>query len=289
MKKPKLGVFAGSARGSVVRRFESKHGIAITACGADLYMDDLSNQISYGLPNDWVPVPNPMVLPEHTAMAFGASNGARRIMFLRVSGPLKSAMPLFDANVALRNSGFQTLWLFDEKAIPSTKHMPCASLHKHGNKVIATIANAGSDPSVIPQMMELAALARAAAENRMHVAEFRAGSKVNVTFTSEASCDRCGSISWDIQRATFQPAGHPGAPGLVLSKSKIGRNVSTLIKEAMKRGEMSHNCICNGCQGQLKTAMPAAFAVTRTVAGIELSKLAAYELLRHNTTAWYVS
>ena len=74
-----------------------------------------------------------------------------------------------------------------------------------------------------------------------------------------------------------------------MSKSKIGRNVSTLIKEAMKRGETSPNCICNGCQGQLKTAIPAAFAVTRTVAGIELSKLAAYELLRHNTTAWYVS
>ena len=66
MKKPDLGVSAGSARGSVVRRFESKHGIAITACGADLYMDDLSNQISYGLPNDWVPVPNSMVPVSYT-------------------------------------------------------------------------------------------------------------------------------------------------------------------------------------------------------------------------------
>ncbi|HDS1721598.1 hypothetical protein NPS53_08810 [Pseudomonas putida] len=252
-------------------------------------MDDLSNQIFYGLPHDWAPVPTAVVLPENTTSIFSASNGGRRIMFLRVRGPLTSAMPLFDANVVLRNSGFETLWLFDEKAIPSTKHMPCASIQKMGNTVVATIANACKDPSAVPQMMELAVLARAAAENRMHVAEYQAGSRVNVTFTYEVGCARAGSVSWDIQRATFHPAAHPGAPGLVLSKSKIGRNVATLIKDAMKWQYQKAECICNGCQGECVPATLAAGEVTRTLAGIELSKLAAYELLRHNTTAWYVS
>lgn len=253
-------------------------------------MDDLSVQISSGLPKGWVPLPHLLTLPENTVNAYSASNGVRRLMFLRVKGPLTSAMPLFNANSEIRKSGFETVWLFEDDSIPSTKHMPCASIRMLGSKTVATITNVGQDNSMAPQIMDLAILAKAAAEKRMRVSDFKADCKVNVTFTSdEAVCTKCGAVSFDVQRATFHPTEHPGAPGLELSKSKIGRNVATLICNALKSSYPAPFCICTGCKGEHSPAHLADSNVTRTLRGIALSKLASFELLRHNTTVWYVT
>lgn len=276
--------------GSVVTRVESTHVIPTTACRATKHMDDLSQQISSGLPKDWVPVPQPFPLPQHTLNAYSASNGARRLMFLRVKGPLNSAMPLFMVNSELRDSGFETVWLFDDEPIPSTKHMPCASIRMFGHKVVATLKNVGQDPSLEPQMMDLASLAKAAAEKRMRVTDFEAGSSVNVTITSEEKvCVTCGAISSEVQLATFFPADEPGAPGLTLSKSKLGRNVSFLIADALKLHFPTSSCELGDCVNAQNPGFSSVQKVTRTICALELSNLAAFELLRHSTTAWYVS
>lgn len=70
-------------------------------------------------------------------------------------------------------------------------------------------------------MMDIAQLAKAAAENRMRVADFQAGCNVNITITSaEVACVKCGAISFSVERAKFYPVDHPGAPGLELKSSK---------------------------------------------------------------------
>lgn len=290
MKTRIPGGSAGSVRGSVVRQPDSAHVIRIEASRVNLPMDDLSYQISVGLPEDWVPVRQSLVLPQHTSNVCSASNGARTIMFLCVRGPFTSAMPLFNVNSALRKSGVEAVWLFEDKPIPSTKHMPCAAIQLHGGTLVATIANACHNSSAVPQAMDVALLARAAAEERMHVADFRAGSKVNVSFTSEAkSCISCGARSFDIQQATFQPAGHVGAPALTLSRSRIGRHVSSMITDALKQQRSQPKPNCNVCQHESGHTLSLGAKGVHMLSNVELSKLAAYELLRHNTTAWYVS
>ena len=279
-----------SAMGSVVCSTRSKHGNRIPACRARNHMDDLSLQIAAGLPLAWVPAPQPFDLPDHAVNLYSASNGSRRLMFILVKGPLTSAMPLISANANLRKSGVETVWLFDENPIPSTRHMPCVSIRKMGYASVATISNIGQDASAEPQMMEIAQLAKAAAENRMRVADFQAGCNVNVTITSaEVACVKCGAISFSVERAKFYPVDHPGAPGLELKKSKIGRSLSSLITNALKWYYPIQNCVCNGCIAQLGRGRTVNRIVTMRIGPIELSKLAALELIRHNNTAWYVS
>lgn len=210
-------------------------------------------------------------------------------MFLKVKGPIHSVMPLFAVNTELRYSGFETVWLFDDLLIPSTKHMPCASIRTLEHAVVASITNVGQDAASPPQSMEVARLARAAAEHRLRVCDFEAGSKVDVTFTSDQrECAKCGAVTHELQRAIFHPADQPGAPGLALVKSKIGRYVSGLIAEALRWNSPSLGRICSVCRSEQTAIRSPGSNVTRTIGGIELSKLAAFELLRHSTTNWYV-
>ncbi|NVL49980.1 hypothetical protein F2S72_09535 [Pseudomonas syringae pv. actinidiae] len=252
-------------------------------------MDEIFKQIANGLPGGWVSQPPPLLLPQHITNACTATNGSRRLMFLCVRGHLNSAASLFEVNSQLKKSGYETVWLFDGQSIPSTKHMPCASVQTVGDTVLATITNIGQ-ATLAPQILELSQLAKAAADNRLRLADFEAGGKINVTFTSDDKvCGKCGTITVELQHATFQPADHPGAPGLTLGKSKIGRNVSRLIARAVRRTDSTPERFCNICGGQHLPHHIAAQKVTRTIGGIELSKLAAFELLRYNTTAWYVT
>lgn len=253
-------------------------------------MDELSHQIASGLPFEWAPFYGSIHLPDHTTVAYCAKLGGRKVIFLRVQGYLRSAMPLFEANAKLRKSGFETVWLFNAKAIPSTKHMPCASIRQIDDTYVATIENVSQNSSVAPQVIEVATLARAAAQQRIRLADFVAGQQVNVTFTwDELVCIRCGAISLEVEKATFHAADHPGAPGLALSKTKIGRNVSTLIVDALKWHYPSTECVCTKCQCVLPSSPVTGPKVTRSIGGIELSRLAAFELVRHNPTAWYVA
>lgn len=253
-------------------------------------MDELSIQIASGFSLEWERVSGPIVLPEHTKVAYCAKRGARRVIFLRVQGYLRSAMPLFEANVQLRKLEFETVWLFDGEAIPSTKHMPCASIRQIGDTFIAKIENVSHDESVTPQVIEIAALAKAVAQQRVRLAAFAAGRQVNVTFTwDEMVCIRCGAISFEVEKATFHAADHPGAPGLALNKTKIGRCVSALIVDALKWYYPSIDCVCEQCQCVQPNSPVIGPKATRTIGGIELSKLAAFELVRHHSTAWYVA
>lgn len=253
-------------------------------------MDELSNQIASGLHGDWKALQVTFDLPEHTTVVFCARQGPRKLIFLRVKGHLRSAMPLFNTNAELRKSNFETVWFFDDQAIPSTKHMPCASIRMIGDTVIATISNVTQGTSPPAQVIEVAALANAVAQQRMRLSDFTAGCRVNVTFTSdEMVCINCGSIRFEVEKATFQPADHPGAPGLSLSKSKIGRNVSTLIVDALKWCYPAIDCACTECLCEMPSTPSTGPKVTRTIGGIELSSLAAFELVRHNQTAWYVA
>lgn len=252
-------------------------------------MDELSLQIAKGL-QGWARIHESFELPEHTTLAYCAKLGARKVIFLRVQGYLRSAMPLFEANAKLRSSDFETVWLFDGKAIPSTKHMPCASIRKIGDTYVATIENVSPNPSTAPQVIGVEALAMASAQQRFRLADFAAGRQVNVTFTSdELVCIHCGATSFEVEKATFHAADHPGAPGLALSKTKIGRSVGTLIVNALKCQSPSIGCVCIKLRTVVSPSRPIGPKITRTIGGLELSKLAALDLVRHHSTAWYVA
>lgn len=260
-------------------------------------MDELSQQIARGLPGSWSPIHLHPSLPEFTRVAYSGSNGNRKLMFLLVDGPMRSAMPLFDANTQLRNSGVETVWLFEEICIPSTKHMLCASLEWMGCSPAAKIMNLAHEGSSLPRRVDISVLARAAAEQRLKIVRFSAGQLVNITFTtSQVTCAKCAVTSPEIVTATFHPTDDPGAPGLELAKNKIGRGVSKLIADALRGLDQSRSDdpqmiagICCGCHASSPNVLSVGPVSSHRINNVELSSLAALELVRQHKTAWYIS
>lgn len=253
-------------------------------------MEVLKQQISNALPATWAPVSMPAVLPEDVAVIHAVACGVRRIAFLFAHGQMTSAMPLFDANSHLRSLGFETVWLFKGRGIPSTKHMLCAALTNAWDGHEASILNTDGRRLIHSPPVSVAAFASAAAEHRIKAVDFVAGQWVDVAFTAEErQCSSCNAVIHDVEHATFYPLGDLQCPGLALPGNKLGRSVSKLISDALASHLPPADTTCSECMCQSPEARYSRFKVTKAVAAVKLSRQAAFELIRHQKTSWYIS
>lgn len=261
-------------------------------------MDGLSIRIRRGLPGNWNPTPLNHLLPEYTSVALCASNGSRRLAFLRVQSHIRSAMPFFDANSQLRKSGVEVVWLFDHEPIPSTKQMICAALEWRGSMPLASIVNAGQPGCNSLNQIEMGTLSKAAAEQRLRLFEIEAGQCVFVSVTPErATCTHCGTATYRVLEASFQLADSPEAPALVLKGDDLGPCISRQIVERLRgrfpgRSPRRIGGLAGACpmchREHHGAAQPLQHEVT-SIGCITLSSLAVLELLRHHKTAWYIA
>lgn len=253
-------------------------------------MEGLKQQILMGLPPLWRSIRCDVSLPPQASVQCATSDGLRKVAFLLVKGPIQSAMPFFQANDDLRSLGFETVWFFCGNGIPSTKHMLCAALSKSDSDFQVSILNKQGTSAQHRDQVGISELARAAADQRLKSVGFAAGQLVDVTFIAdEHSCPRCGAIMHEVQHATFYQNGEPHSPGLALTKAKLGRTVAKLISEAVGSQSTSSVGLCRECSSMTTSQSGRKFQVTKSVGDVQLSSLAALELIRFQTTAWYIS
>jgi len=252
-------------------------------------MDGLSQQIASGLPVHWRRISADNTLPKNISILYAATDEIRKLVFVLVTGPMRSAIPLFDVNTTLRRSGFETVWLFSSAGIPSTRHMLCAALERNEGKSAVSILNTSRSGLIRHGAVSISELACAAADQRLKTIGFIAGQFVDVTFTAdERMCVECGAIVHELQQATFYPLGEPRSPGLALSKGKLGRSVSKLIADAIAIHPDPNSSICNQCCCSSPFSRSRSSIITKSIGGIQLSSVAVYELIRFQKTAWYI-
>lgn len=252
-------------------------------------MEVLKQQISNALPATWTHVSTPTALPEGVAMLNAVTCGARRIALLFVHGQMKSAMPLFDANSQLRKLGFETVWLFKGRGIPSTKHMLCTAVVGAGDEHAVSILNTDGRRLIHSPPVSVPDFTSAAAEHRIKSVDFSAGQWVDVAFTAEErQCSECNLVIHDVEHAIFYPLGEMQCPGLALPRDKLGRSVSKLISDALASHLPPADTTCSACLCQSPAARSTRFKVTSSVASVKLSRQAAFELIRHQKTTWYI-
>lgn len=260
-------------------------------------MEDLTYELAQGLPNGWRTSTLYTPLPPQTTIAHCASDGIRKLAFLRVSGAMRSAIPFFEANSGLRKSGVEPIWLFDGGAFPSTKHMLCTSLEWLGGTPVAGIVNVGHGGNENRNLVELSTLARAAADKRLKVAEIEVGQRVSVALTSDRTvCRQCGAIDYRVDHATIRLVDNPSVPSLALSRNKLGACVSRLMIEGLvsqatvRKYPLREACErCPTCNGHYYVYVDSPCGKQSATGSIVLSSMAALELLRHYQTAWYIA
>lgn len=222
-------------------------------------MEGLKHQILLGLPPMWRSIQCELSLPQQASVQCATTDGLRKIAFMLVNGPMRSAMPLFKANAELRDLGFETVWFFWGSG-------------QHRDKV------------------GISELARAATDQRLKAIGFAAGQLVDVTFIAEErSCTQCGAVMHEVQHATFYQNGEPHSPGLALTKVKLGRSVAKLISDAVGSQPVPSVGLCAECTSLTTSQNSRRFQVTKSIGDVQLSSLAALELIRFQTTAWYIS
>lgn len=259
-------------------------------------MDDLVQQLELGLPDGWTRFECQFPPPDLTRVALCATDGRRKLAFCVVEGVVRSATQLFAFNTQLRAWGVEGVWLFLERGIPSTRHMVCVSVSNDDGEWKACIVNARSGTSCPAESVSLTQLAHAAADQRLRVQAFAAGQRIAVHVESMGSpCLHCGALVHEVKRATLLPEGSPTAPGLELSKARLGRCVSALIAEAIDRAQRlytvsdSQPYICEICTENRQHALRIRGEFPSAIGGIVLSSSAAYELVKHHQTTWYIA
>lgn len=259
-------------------------------------MDDLAQQLELGLPDGWARLAPHFTAPETTRILLCATDGQRTLVFCLVDQIVRSATPLLTFNSQLRDRGFEVVWIFSECCIPSTRHMVCVSAAKDEGEWKARIVNARSRNSSLTGSVSLAHLAQAAAEQRLRVQTFTAGQRITVLVESMRSpCLHCGALVHEVKRATFLPEGAPTAPGLELSKARLGRCVSALIAEAIDRTQKKHTVsepqayLCEACTIDRRQSLRIRGQIPSALVGVVLSSSAAYELVKHHQTTWYIA
>lgn len=253
-------------------------------------MEGLKHQILLGLPPMWRSIQCELTLPQHASVQCATTDGLRKIAFMLVNGPMRSAMPLFKANSELRDLGFETVWFFRDSGIPSTKHMLCAAITQSEGDLQASILNTHGPSIQLRDKVGISELARAATDQRLKAIGFAAGQLVDVTFIAEErSCTQCGAVMHEVQHATFYQNDEPHSPGLALTKSKLGRSVAKLISDAVGSQPVPAVGLCAECTSLTTSKNCRRFQVTKSIGDVQLSSLAALELIRFQTTAWYIS
>lgn len=260
-------------------------------------MEDLTYELAQGLPMGWSTSTLYTVLPPQTTIAHCASDGIRKLAFLRVSGSMRSSIPYFEANSRLRNSGVEPIWLFDGGAFPSTKRMLCTSLEWLEGTPVAGIVNVGHGGNENRNFVELSTLARAAADERLKVTEIEVGQRVSVALTSDRTvCRQCGAIDYRVDHATIRLVDDPSVPSLALSRNKLGACVSRLMIEGLvSQAKVPKYPLyvtderCPTCNGQRYEHVDSSASKQSAIGSIVLSSMAALELLRHYQTAWYIA
>ncbi len=260
-------------------------------------MDEIAQQLLSGLPDGWRPFTQLTKLPPQTRLVLSASSAAHRLVFLLVYGQVRTATPIFEVNAQLRKSGCEVVWLFDECAIPSTKHMVCSVVAKSSDgEIQAAIVNSTDGGISTSGSISLPALAKAAAEHRLKVQGFKSGQRVAVRMDSRKSpCSTCGNWVYELQRATIQPSGDPCAPGLELPKEHIGRCIAAMIAGAVDSESGIQYAIggagrtCKVCTGAHRVGLFRFQQMPAFIDGISLTSSAAYELVKRNRTHWYIA
>lgn len=260
-------------------------------------MEEIANQLLSGLPDGWRPFEQLTPLPPQTRFVLCVSTSSRRLVFLMVDGQVRTAAPYFEVNAKLRKSGYEVVWLFDECAIPSTKHMVCAVLSKSADgKMRAAIINPAAAGLITSGSISLPALAQVAAEHRLKVQGFKAGQRVAVHMDSRKTpCRLCGNWVYELQRATIQASDDPSSPGLELKKEHIGRSVASLLAGAVDNGnhiqcpQGDSDNTCKACNGTHSYGVFTPRQMPAYIDGISLTRTAAYELLKLNRTHWYIA
>lgn len=259
-------------------------------------MDDLVRQLQRSLPVGWSQIECQLQPPEHTHAALCATDGKRTIVFCIVEGIVRSATSLFAFNAHMRKLGLEAIWLFVSMSIPSTRHMVCASVAVVDGKWRAHIVNARSDHLKLAGSISLTQLVQAAAEQRLRVQMFCAGQRIAVHVESSGSpCLLCGAVVHEIKRATFLPEGVTTAPGLELSKARLGRCITALIAEAIARAQQLYSAkevranVCELCSESRANSLRVRGDFPTTFEGVVLSSCAAYELVKHHHTTWYIA
>jgi hypothetical protein len=259
-------------------------------------MDDLVRRLQRSLPVGWSQIDCQLQPPEQTHAALCATDGKRTIVFCVVEGLVRSATSLFAFNAQMRELGLEAIWLFVSMSIPSTRHMVCASVAVVDGEWRVHIVNARSDHLRLPGSINLKQLVHAAAEQRLRVQLFSAGQRIAVHVESTGSpCLLCGALVHEIKRATFLPEGVPTAPGLELSKARLGRCVTALIGEAIARAQHLYSKketrpnVCELCSEPRTNSLRFRGEFPATFEGLVLSSSAAYELVKHHRTAWYIA
>lgn len=260
-------------------------------------MDDLTKMFKLALPPHWMTAHLGVTLPPFTTMAHCSTDGLRTLLFLKVKGPIRSAMPYFDANSRYRNSGIEPIWLFEEDVIPSTKHMICAALSWIDDNPVVAIVNVGQGGDSQRHAVEISEFALAASEGRLKIADIHAGQRVGVSLTSDHFlCPACGSVDQRYDQASIQLVDHPGVPSLAIPWSKIGASVSGLMISVLKGQSFHMNALsprpanqCLHCDSSTHDTVDTFTRKESDVGSIVLSSRAALELLKHHKTAWYIA
>ncbi|MCF5371911.1 hypothetical protein [Pseudomonas syringae] len=259
-------------------------------------MDDLTKTLKQALPQHWMTAHLGDTLPPFTSVTHCSTDGLRTLLFLKVKGPVRSAMPYLDANSRYRNSGIEPIWLFEEDVIPSTKKMICAAVNWKDDNPSVAIINVGQGDESNRHAVDISEFALAASERRLKIADIQAGQRVGVSLTSDHFlCPACGSVEQRYDQASIQLVDHPGVPSLAIPWSKIGASVSGLMISVLKGQSCHKNALShrpNQCSHCASSTHHPADAFTRkesAVGSIVLSSRAALELLKHHKTAWYIA
>jgi hypothetical protein len=254
--------------------------------------------IEKGLPSGWMPLPTPdEVQDENFQVAMAGSVGQERLAIVYVSHLGTTARPYFDANAQLLDAGFRTVWLFNERGIPSTSHMPCATVTQSGSRFITSIQNVQDRTTKSqPQHYELAELVRAATESRLKKVTVGPDAPISVRFTvRDCRCPHCDSTTVAVAECSLKLASSSHIPALHLKGHEIGwslgRELLAIVRNDHSLHEKKHRTTarrCLYCPGDLNAESRARMLTIVTQGEVSLSKVAALELLRHLKTSWYI-
>ena len=254
--------------------------------------------IEKGLPSGWMPLSTPdEVQDEDFQVAMAGSVGQERLAIVYVSHLGTSARPYFDANAQLLDAGFRTIWLFNERGIPSTSHMPCATVTQSGSRYITSIQNVQDRTTKSqPQHCELAELVRAATECRLKKVTVGPDAPISARFTvRECRCPHCDSTPLAVAECSLKLANSPHIPALHLKGRDIGRSLGRELLAIVNKDRTlinSEGCTparrCVYCPADLHAESRARMLINATEGEVTLTKVAALELLRHLKTSWYI-
>lgn len=254
--------------------------------------------IEKGLPSGWMPLPTPdEVQDDDFQVAMAGSVGQERLAIVYVSHLGTSARPYFDANAQLLDAGFRTVWLFNGRGIPSTSHMPCATVTQSGSRFITSIQNVQDRTSKSqPQHYDLAELVRAATECRLKKVTVGPDAPISARFTvRECRCPHCDSTTVAVAECSLKLANSPHIPALHLKGRDIGWSLGReLLAIVRKDHTLRENTArtptrrCLYCPADLNAESRARMLTNATEGEVILTKVAALELLRHLKTSWYI-